>query len=243
MNLEEIYNIHKGQTAFIAGSSPSLRFIEEKQINKGIIFSVNSAILKFPNSNYFVTDDWAVTTWNYWYTHVINKNIIKLLYREKLSKYVNNDNLNNTIFYDHRFWSKIENNKVIYDLKDLIMYSDPLVPIIGARTSIASAINLAFICGCSPIVLIGCDCCYENQYKYFWQFPNQTLATKINGTSSLFLQEGFVSGKVVDKHCVDTLRYWNHFAEANKDKIENILYCSENGIVDVFKRCKISEVT
>lgn len=243
MEMKDFKDKHKGKIAFIVGAGPSLRFINPDSIKDYVIFGVNSGYLKFPDADYFVTDDHAVKNWNYWSMAIKNKKCIKFLFSEKLKDqkpYLNEDE---TVFFDHVHWSTPKlHDQTIYHKENLVLHNDPLKPIIGARSSIASALHIAHIMGCSPIVLLGVDCCYEGRSRYYWQFPNQPIAKEINNRLFSSPNRGLLKDKPVDNHCVDYNLYWDHFFEMNKEFSKNIIYCSQGGILDVFQKKTIEEI-
>lgn len=240
-NMYPYENLHRDKLCFVAGSSPSLRHIDVEKISKHILISVNSSILKFPNAQYFVSDDSAVMSWNYWAQVFKNKNCKKFLYADKFERFVSPQQ--DTVFYKHRQYATVNRNTLEYHLENLIMFTDATIPIIGARSSLASAVNIAYIMGCNPIVIIGHDCCYEENKRYFWQFDGQPKA--FDNQNKLFStpNRGKVDGKPVDNHCVDYLLYWKHFASVNPNLCQGrILDASANSIIEIFPKVEIDSI-
>jgi hypothetical protein len=224
-------------------ASPSLRFIDWEMIRNFVTITVNSSILKYPDCSYFVTDDHGVSSWNYWQKTARESKCIKFLYEDKLTNYVNHLDQRQIVFYKHRFWSTKINNLEVYHKDNLIMHDDPAIPIIGARSSIASAINIAYIMGCSPIILIGVDNCYENNKRYFWQFEGQPKAIEMHNRIFSCANKGVLRGKPVDHHCVDYDLYWQHFAEMNPHMLSGkIINSSVNGILNIFPKVDLKEM-
>lgn len=228
---------------FIAGASPSLRFVKTDLLSNYITISVNSSLLKFPNCNYFVTDDHGVSTWNYWQKTARESKCIKFLFADKLRNYVSHIDPNTVVFFDHRYWSTRIENKEVYHKENLIVHDDPNIPIIGARSSVASAINIAFIMGCDPIVLLGVDNCYEGIKRYYWQFDGEPKAYETNNRIFSIPNRGLIKNKPVDQHCVDYDLYWQQFAEMNPKLLDGrIINCAVNGILDVFPKVELTDV-
>lgn len=242
MNLANLQDKHANKLCFVAGASPSLRFVDYNVIKDYIIITVNSSILKFPNCNYFVTDDQDVVNWNYWYKTAIESTCIKLLYEDKLSQYVDNQR-NDIIFYKHRHYNEHAKNKDEYDFESLKIYNNAATPIIGARSSIASAINLAIIMGCNPICLLGMDNHYEGNKRYFWQFDGEIKAYNINNRVFSSPNRGLVQNRPVDNHCVDYLVYWQRFANINAELIKDRIYnCSTTSLLNTFSKISVDAV-
>ena len=241
-DIADFANKHHNKLCFIAGASPSLRFVQPDFLNRFVTICVNSAILKFPQCNYFVTDDHGVCTWNYWTKTVRESSCINFLYKTKLQSYVEHLPENRVVFYEHRNWVKNASRNG-HEIQNLKMHADPAMPIIGARSSLASALNIAFIMGCNPIVLLGCDGCYEQNKRYFWQFPNEPKAYELNNRVFASANSGLIDNKPVDHHCVEYDLYWQDFAYVNPDLLHGrIINASVNGIVNIFPKVELSEV-
>jgi hypothetical protein len=240
MTLTEFHNLHHGKMCFIAGASPSLRHVDFKTIKNFITIAVNSSIMKYPESDYYVTDDQGVLDWNYWRQYVLPSKCHKFLFREKLGKHITNYNDSEYTFYDHRYWSQEFNRD------NMLVYSDPLVPIVGARTSVASAINIAFIMGCDPIVLLGMDNCFEDGKRYFWEFHGEPKAFQINKFSNYSRFPSYIdkkTNKTIDRHCHEYEKYWSHFAEANPQLLRGkILNSSVNSLLEIFPKVELDRI-
>jgi len=243
MNLKDLKDKHKGKLAFVTGAGPSLRFIDPQLIKPYVTLTSNSSLLKFPDCDYFITDDDGVKTWNYWQITARDSKCIKLLYQDKLTNCVSHLRPEEIIFFQHRQWATPSKEGLIYHKENVKLTDDPEFPIIGARTSAATALHFAYILGCDPIVLLGCDCCYEGTNRYYWQFPGQPKAIEYNNRVFSTPDKGLLKGKPVDTHCVNFDIYWHHFVEMNPEVSKNrIIYVSKTGILDVFPRMTLEEV-
>lgn len=235
MHVRDFKNKYKNKLAFILGAGPSLYNIDNSIFQNHITFAVNSAILKYP-CNYFVSDDNGVTNWDYF-----NKiEAIKFLYEKE---FLTHKLLDKTIYYNHKLWYDVKSNKKYLDGVRLTKGE----PIIGAATSAGSALHLAYIMGCNPVILLGFDCCYYDGKKYFWQFWNKKrhpCKIKNRYEPPIFDLKALKNEETVDKHYITFEQYWQDFVNVNKDIIEkefNIINCS-GGILNVFKRKPIEEV-
>lgn len=240
MVLRDLQDKHKGQAGFVVGSAPSLHFQDRSVLNDYVVFAVNAGILACPECDYFVSDDEGAIDWNYYKDMARNSRCIKLLYETKLSKHVDHFRKEDVVFFKHKTW--YDPNKKIYPDGGLIMTKDAEAPIIGARTSLATAVHLAYIAGCDPIVMLGADCCYRDNKRYFWQFPGEPKAFRVKGGHVFSTpNRGRKDGKPVDHHCVDFIGYWKQFADINAETA-NIVYASEGGILNVFPILTLKEV-
>lgn len=239
MELKEIEGKHKGKAAFIIGSGPSLHTIDISPLKDYVTITVNSGIVKMPDCDYFVSDDQAVREWSYYLTTAKESNCKKLLYRRKLSNAAAHFKKQDVAFFDHKTWYDPINRKKYP--KGLELTREASKPIVGARTSMASAVHLAYIMGCEPIILLGCDCCYVGKNRYFWQFSEKNQPVKLAGKVQSTPDRGKIDNKPVDYHCVEFKAYWQEFAQANAGKVE-IIDTALNGLLKCFPKMAIEEV-
>ena len=240
MKLEELQDKHKGQLCFVVGAGPSLHFQDLQPLKKHVVIAVNSGILKVPDCDYFVSDDEGAATWNYYKETARKSKCIKLLYEAKLKKHVTHFDPEQVILFQHKTWYDLKTKKYLEGGGD--MTKEAIAPIIGARTSLATALHFAYIMGCDPIVLLGADCCHRDGKRYFWQYPGEARAFQAGRGSLHFAADrGRLEGKPVDSHCVEFIDYWNQFAQANAGRA-NIIYASEGGILKCFPSMTLDEV-
>lgn len=224
----EFHNIHKGKTACMLGSGPSLKDFDSSLWGDNFItFAVNSSIAKVPDCDYFVSDDNGILFWTYYKEYIIPSKCKKFLYSKKLKKYAKHIPEEDKVFYDHFEWNAKHKSNI--QLTD-----DPSIPIIAARTSLASAIHIAYIMGIRAFLLFGCDCRVEDNKRYFWEFKGQPSVKPIikEITSDKYLGSA-------DLHFAEFYEYWEAFEEYNKNKI-TILDCSD-GLLDMFDKISIDD--
>lgn len=232
-NLDFLLNKHT-ELGFVIGAGPSLREVDNNTIKKYPKICVNSAISKFPESNYFLSDDWDSMSWNYFQS--INQNTVKLLYKEKFK---DKDIKGSYYLFNHKFWYNHLTNR--YEKDGLELTKDPNLPIIGARTSIGSAIHFAYIMGFNPIVLLGCDCCFEGNKRYFWEYEDQKQCYRIDNKSLEKRISGKIDGRLVDRHSLDFLKYWEALSkQLEKQKIKVIN--ASDGILKFFERKDLKDI-
>lgn len=237
-DLKSFENKHEGCLAFILGAGPSLHFQDVSPLKDYITFAVNSGILKYPKCDYFVSDDIAAREWNWYKVTAKSSNCYKLLFKKKLEGEADLFG-DKVVWYDHVPEHNPDfdcNNKDGYR-----MMKDANEPIIGARTSAGSAVHLALIMGCEPIVLLGCDSCYRNGKRYFWQFPGESKAVRVNSSQPVYCRadKGKRRNKAVDQHCCDFDEYWDRVSDMNDI---NIIYASEGGLIRAFPSMTLEEV-
>jgi hypothetical protein len=233
MQLKNLQNKHSGKMAFVCGSGPSLHFTDTKILKNYITICVNASIAKFPSCDYFVADDQAVRHWNY-FTEILPKSkCTKFLYKDKLEKY--SSELKNTIFYSHKWWFSPSDNS--YNLPEGLRLTRE-EPIIGARMATGSAVHIAHILDCNPIILCGVDIKFQNGKRYYWEYEGEEKLHRINGDKSFFINKkiGFDQNAFI--------KYWNHFYEANKSIIgtEVDIIDASDSALDVFPKMSMIEV-
>jgi len=83
-NLEEFNQIHKDKPAIIIGSGTSIFGLDLSPLKNCITLAVNSGYVAYPESNYFVSDDWSVANWSYFFRDLQQSPItLALLYENK----------------------------------------------------------------------------------------------------------------------------------------------------------------
>ncbi len=230
---------HAGQTAFVLGAGPSLRHVDPERLKCGVTFTVNSAILKMPDCDYWVSDDQDTRNWEYFGRVVMPSSCLKLVDANRLGRYTRG--YTGFVNYVRQNWYDWHDPRTgVYDYSKLSMTDDPTRPLAGTRTSVATAVHIAHVMGCSPVVLLGCDCRYEDGKRWFWEFGGygeQRRAGADRFPNKLFLDD---SGDVVsDTHCNEMRWFWAHFAAAVTPRVP-VFDCS-GGALDAFPRRNISE--
>lgn len=158
-NLEEFNGVHKGKTAFVVGSGPSTGMLDLEPLRDYVTIAVNSGYVAVPFSDYFITDDWSVANWSYFFKDLKeSESTIALLYEDMLKNQSAQFN-DRAVLFRHRLG---------YHITDKYEHNNRKNHICQARTSSGSAIHVAHIMGCDKIVLIGVDCCRSESVRHFW---------------------------------------------------------------------------
>lgn len=209
-NLEEFNQKHKGKSAIILASGPSL--IDEIEnfsyFPKFVTIAVNSGYAAY-ETDYFVSDDWETKIWHHFAISLKRSNkTIALLYEDKLGDQAHLFG-ERSVIYRHRLGyymtSKYEHDN--YD--NYIMQ---------CRSSLGSAIHIAFIMGIKSIMILGLDCCRKQKYRWFWQLPEwKNKAKRLDGKKEDKYRWRKQNHIDTDSDLIDILNYWNkHGAEINK---------------------------
>lgn len=248
MQVKDFRDKHLGQIGFVIGSGPSLRHVNPEILKPYVTMSVNSSISKFINvADYFLADDIGASHWNYYKIQIggnaggfsgNGKGFPCFLFESKLKNTVRHINADRVVWFTHKTWYEPSKKKYYED--GLILTKDE--PIIGARTTAGSAIHMLYIMGCDPIILLGCDCCYEGMNRYYWQFPGEPKCYRLNNEKVFsFPNKGNHKGKPVDSHSMDFLEYWEALSKSTKKMGVNIINAS-GGVLDSFPRQDLSEI-
>jgi len=231
VTVKELIGKHKGKLGFAIGSGPSLRYLDPSDIYPFVSIAVNSALSKMRKADYFLADDIGVKHWNYYQEILPTLDCTSLLYHGKLKTEANHLNPDRICWFTHKTWYQPSNNRYYED--GLVMTSDES-PIIGARTAVGSAVHFLHIMGCDPIVLLGCDCCYEGMKRYYWQFKGEEECFRLNGEKVFsFPNAGVKDGKPLDSHSKDFLKYWEALYKQSKKQGINIISAS-GGLLNIF---------
>lgn len=148
---------HKNKPAFILGSGCSLTKLAKPSILKqGIVFSCNESIIAIDKANYFVCVDSKVADYKYFEKAVnVSDNIVFCSGEYIYDEYFLTTHKNKFLFMQ-RYSDR--NNKS-FDISDnLLIYGQSVTMV---------ACHLAYICGCSPIILMGVDLRNDKGKRYF----------------------------------------------------------------------------
>lgn len=233
MQVSDLRDIYKGKLCFIYGAGPSLHSVDAEQLKPYVSITVNSGLLKAPWCDYFLSDDEGVRTWNYYAELLPTLPCQKLLYRDKLQSHC--DHLSNVLLFSHTWWYSPADKK--YNPPGILMHKDE--PIIGAINSVGSAVHFAYIMGCNPVVLLGCDCCYKGGHRYFWQFEGEPKAARISPLQRQIPDAYY-------EHCYTdgSVKYWEALAKANREILndEMMLIDASDSILTCFPKASVDEI-
>lgn len=164
-NLEEFNGRHKGELIFIIGAGPSLFGQNLDKVKNYPTISVNSGYVAAPWSSYFVSDDWSVKHWSYFFRELKESDTTTVfLYEDKL-KETSSWFGSRSVLFKHR--------KGLH-IPDKYEHLNRLNHLGQTRTSLGTAIMIAHIMGCARIVLLGVDGCRYKGKRYFWQFWDES---------------------------------------------------------------------
>jgi len=239
--VQNLIDKHKGKVGFVVGAGPSLRHLSQEDVEimgQGIVFAVNSALPKVPFADYFIADDIGVKNWRYYSQLLPMLDTHALLYENKLGDHANHLPEDRITWFKHKWWFDPKNKS--YNPDGLAMTKGG--PIIGARTTAGSAVHFAYLMGCDPIVLLGCDCCYEGMKRYYWQFDGEKKCKRTTGEPVFSMpNRGIHRDKPVDAHCMSFLDYWEALAkQADAQGIK--IYDASEGILDCFEKINMGEL-
>lgn len=230
-NIEKLNGIHSGETCFVIGAGSSIYFQNLKPLKDFVTIAVNSGQLAIKDPTYFVSDDWSVANWSYFYQDLINSNTKLLLYEDKLSTYA-------PLFGGRAYLFK---HRQGYNITDKYSHSNKNYHICQSRTSFGSAIHIAHIMGCSKICLLGLDCFRTQDKRYFWQFWDRNKQPRRkDGISNDSFIKTINNGKSTDTDLEDMLVYWKNKGEVINKKC-NVYNASPKSAVEVFTKVNLED--
>jgi len=237
-SVKDFRDRHAGKLGFVIGSGPSLHKVDTEVLKDYVTFAVNSSLSKIQFADYFVADDIGVKNWNYYANILPTVEAVPFLFIDKLKDHAAHLDEDKIVWFKHTWWFDPKNKT--YNEDGLIMTKDE--PIIGARTTAGSAVHLAYIMGCDPIVLLGCDCCYEGSRRYYWQFKDEKKCYRLTGEQVFsFPNRGLQNGRPVDAHSVDFLEYWEALGKQVKKQEINVIDAS-GGLIKSFPKSSLDKV-
>lgn len=235
-NLEEFNSAYKGQPALIIASGPSVFGLELDTLLKDkVTLAVNSGYVAMKTAKFFVSDDWSVANWSFFFKDLHRSpTTLALLYENKFREA--------SRIFGERFVSF--RHRSGYHVTGEYSHTNRANHILECRTSVGSAIHIAHIMGCDPIGLIGVDCQRTNGLRYFWQFdparygyPYRHDHPRSDGFRRIMHE-----GKQSDTDLVSILQYWKSFGGElnNKCRIFNL---SPSTALDVFPKMSLEDFT
>lgn len=239
-NLEEFNGIYKDSetTCFIIGSGTSIHFQNLEPLKEHVTIAVNSGYVAAPWAKYFISDDWSIARWSFYFKSLKESEVtIPLLYEDKLG---------NTAEWFGSRAVLFRHTKGI-NIPDKYNHTDKRFFIGETRTSVGTAIMVAHIMGCSKIVLLGIDGCRDYGKRYFWQLPYQIspvrdtsydIPRRNDNVPIDKYQKIKILGKITDKDLVDINRTWLAFGQAVNKKCK-VYNASEISVLSVFPKVSL----
>jgi hypothetical protein len=233
-NLVEFNGEFSGKTCFVIGAGPSLYGVDLEPLRDHIVIAVNSGYVAAPWANFFVSDDWSVAHWSYFFRDLRESDhTIALLYEDKLAETAGWFG-DRSVLFRHRKGIHIPH---VYE------HDKPKNHIGETRTSVGTAIMIAHVMGCSPIGLLGIDCTRKLGFRYFWQMspPLYKQPYRNDGVPIERYKKCKIGGKISDYDLVDIKRTWSSFGEAVNEKC-TVYNCSVESVLDVFPKMEMRKL-
>jgi len=230
--LEEFngYYADKPRTCFIVGAGTSIKDQDLSPLRDFVTIAVNSGYVAVPFADFFVSDDWATSKWSYFLHDLYySKNTIALLYADKLQR-LGQIFGDREVIFRHRTW---------YNLTDTYKHKEYALRVCQCRTSIGSAIHIAYIMGCTEIVLLGVDCCRAEDKRYFWQFKeNQPFRVDKASIDPFYIVKLGIYQS--DSDLVDILSFWETMGSNFLEKCQ-IYNASPISMLSIFPKVDLED--
>ena len=237
LTVESIRNIHAGRPCIITGTGPSLRHLSPERTQPFVVIAINSTILKFPHADYFFSCDAGVTLQKSWYS-LKNLACKIIIARPKT--------LEGFGAYDYvpgkePHMTGIDPSRVVYIYRKPETGSLAVHPsdseIIFGQSSAHCAFHTAYLMGCRPIILVGCDCGWEDGKRYHYEFKEDEAYA--DDLARPELAPYFHPPEKDTVFVTQFLDYWNKIG-ADNPNVE-ILNCS-NAVIPNIQPAKLKDV-
>lgn len=218
----ELINKNYDKIAFVLAAGPSLYEDMQSKCFKslqrhGIVIAVNSAIIAFPNANYWISNDSLCRNWTWW----------KLVQNPKVTKIVRNSWL--------KYKKDIEGFYIFSPrptAEDVVNSEDTGLCYCNSTNS---AIDFAIQAGCKKIFICGLDHDAIDGKHHFWQFfPREKQPHQVRPAQAKWE----VQKSVFPIH-MKAYRALEKFSQCKKSKIYN---CNPDSKVDCFKKIKFKKI-
>ena len=232
--LEEFNGAFKGQPAFVIASGTSIAELDLTPLKGQITIAVNSGLLAYSFPRFFLSDDWSCCTWSWFLDNLVKGQSEVLLYEDKLD-FAAKIFGDRSVLFRHRFG---------YHITDTYSHTDKELHICQARTSVGSAMHVAHIMGCDPIVLLGVDC-YRNEdgFRYVWQCDPKRFGEPLRFDRrpvDRYRRRDITEEMRSDTDLISILDYWNLHAEEFNKKC-TIFNASPKSLVDSFQKIELKQ--
>ncbi len=232
IDLRNYIDRHKGKMGFVLGSGPSLRNLDPELLTSHIAIAINSSLVKVPKAQYYFTCDQSMTLWKSWSMLKDCECDLILASNNGLAAY---DSRTGIFSFDG-----ISKERIQYIGRKEDNRMDKGDKLIKGSSSVHAAAHFAYVLGCSPIVLLGCDCRYVEGKKWFYQFPNQPVDELLKPEYDKYRKPlaHYSPGSVTDGELNHHIRIWREIAN---QRVVNITDASR-GVLTMFPQKSLKEI-
>src|SRR4030042_4353703 len=224
-SLQNLINCPLNKPAVLAGTGPSLRHLDPVDTSSFVLIPVNAAINKFQNAQYFLSADPRIVLYNIWQNLKLIRSF-NFLARpagyddwSRYDKYTGENYFKGIEDRSVHVVSRADSSNLVFDSKD--------TDLAFGHSSAFCACHLAYLMGCSPIILAGCDCGPEDGKYYYYDFPGQEQYA-LEFTDEKYRELVETPNTPI---LVTFVSYWNLIAKQNPGgRIVNCGNCNINGI-------------
>ena len=230
-NLKQYIDIHKGKIAFVLGSGPSLRNLNTDMLKPHITIAVNASVLKVPSAEYYFSCDTGWVLYEAWHQLKNLKGDIILASNSGFGAFESR--------IGRKVFEGIVKERIHYIGRKKDNIIDKGERLIKGSSSVHPAVHFAYVLGCLPIVLLGCDCKYVEGKKHFTDFPNQPSNKLLKPEYNRYRRPLGPDnpGGVIDGELSHHLKVWKDLKASHL----NIIDASE-GNLNCFRQMSLEEV-
>jgi hypothetical protein len=234
--IKEYIDKHKGKIAFVLGAGSSLKDIPLNILKKHVVVAVNRSILKVPFAQYCLSCDTGFVLWSPW--EFLKGLDCKLLLNA--SPGAGSFHQYDTAMGLDAFAGIDKSRVVHFVMENKLVMDKESGTLIRGTSSVHSGVHFAHLMGCSPIVLLGCDCDYTDEHKYFTDYPSEP---NCNFTRPEYakLRKDFSGARYgnSDGELMGHFTSWGRIRVLNPDI--NIINAS-GGCLEAFPRMTVEEI-
>ena len=232
--MKSFYNKHKNEPCFVLGSGPSLHDAPVGVLKKHIVIAPNRSILKAPFAQYYFSYDFSGTLRTHWLTLkdltcdlIINKSAGGFGSYELKTKIPVFDGINKSRIH-------------YFEVERMGQLARLTIKLALLPSSAQGAVHFAHILGCSPIILLGCDCQYAGGIKHYTEIEGEPVDDWIKPEFKNFTKDwsGIKSGNT-DGELSSIKNAWADMR--NKNRGIKIINASKGGAISAFPRMTIKE--
>ncbi len=219
-SLKQFHGIHAGQPAVVIGAGPSLRHLQPEWLDGFVTFAVNEGFVACPDCDYYLSNDVTVTMRRHWQS-LPDARCLLLLHLPGGFTHpaiwqqfpVPDSRRKGFLRWDDN--AALEALGIPLKQGDDAWRMDPddEATVVGVCSS-HQAVHIAYLMGCSPIVLLGMDCCFEGDKFYWYQFGN-TPDDPRTANEVCRTYGSFAESDLLKQRCATMVDYWQMYADAS----------------------------
>jgi len=198
LTIEDLKNIHSGETIFILGNGTRLKDLTQNEIdtiNNGISIGCNASHLVFEDTDYFMTGHYVQLLLNHYFGN------------SKVRIFQGEPTLDNSLKKTMNVIQTTNRNVVTHNMSEMIKDINENSNLVGAEQIGFAATHIAMILGASRVVYVGFDHKSTNHFYSFEPFK-ETIKHQLESLRETFRGDTFIQEDIDD---FGTPSYFNEY--------------------------------